>query len=85
MTQEEMLENLLDITKELERLKALYVEYDELVLSLRRSCFVSAEQEGPSFVLQDNFLDKDGEERNTAHRVGFVKRFEIKIKELKGE
>ncbi len=82
MNTAEILIRLIELEEKFKELKALYGEYDKLVLSLKQAGFTSAEQGGKSFTLIDNYI-KEGEEVNTGYRVAFIKHYEIKIKDLK--
>jgi len=69
------LDQLLQLEGEFAKLKAAYATYDEVIGRLRAQGFVTAEHAGRTFTLVDNFADK-----NTAFRMSFIKRFEVKIK-----
>lgn len=73
------LERLLTLTEEITKLKALYEEYDLIVLRLHSLGFTEAECGGKTLTLQDNFKEK-----NTAYRVAFVKRFDVKVTSVRG-
>jgi len=82
--QETLLMQILDLNEQLEERKKLYETYDRLVMELQESGFTEGEVGELKLTLKDNFLDKDGNEKNTAYRIAFVKRFELSIKKRKG-
>lgn len=65
---------LIEITKELEARKALYAEFDALVLELASEAFVSAVVGEVEVRLRDNFASS-----NTGWTAAAVKRFDIEI------
>lgn len=75
----EKIARIIEIQKELDLRKELYSELDELTLQLQRDGFISTEFQGLTIELVDNF--KVG---NTVFRPAGVKRFELKIKKVKG-
>lgn len=72
--QEKQLRRLIEIQKELDLRKALYAEYDEIVLSLARSGFDHAVVDDLVCDLKDNFA-----ETNTGWTRSAVKRYEVEI------
>jgi CO dehydrogenase/acetyl-CoA synthase beta subunit len=72
------LARLIDIDKTLEEAKKLYDERDALTLALRDLAFAETVHEGKRFTLCDNFAQK-----NVCYRMAFVRRWEVKIKEVK--
>jgi len=82
--QEKLIKEILNLNEQLEIRKKLYETYDGLILELQESGFTEGVIGELDLSLKDNFLDKDGKERNTAFRIAFVKRFELSIKKKKG-
>lgn len=68
------LARLLQIQEELDLRKALYAEYDQIVLELAHSGFVSAIIDDLVLELEDNFKDT-----NTGWTSAAVKRFELRV------
>lgn len=73
-----LLSELKEIEKRIDESKVLYVKRDELTLQLQKLGFVKLEHEGVRYELTDNFASS-----NVAYRAAFVRRYELKIKELK--
>lgn len=76
----EKLGEVVRITEELERRKALYEELDNLTLELREAGFTAGDYDTGcgeilSITLVDNFAEK-----NTQFRMAALRRYEIKVK-----
>lgn len=69
-----ILGRLIDIKRELDERKALFAEFDELIIALAESNFKSAEIDGMVLTLKDNFA-----EGNTGWSAAAVKRFDLDI------
>jgi hypothetical protein len=67
------------VTEEIGRLKALYEQQDEIVLALKDLGFRETDYGDKSYTLIDNFADR----KNTAYRIAFVKRYELKVAKKK--
>lgn len=72
--QNDKLKRLLDIQRELDVRKALYAEYDKIVLELVQEKFIRAAVDGFVLELKDNFL-----ESNTGWTRSAVKRYEVEV------
>lgn len=68
-----------ELSQALANYKLLWAEFDEVVGELIDEGFVEAVFNGEQFALKDNFLDKEGNPKNTVFRPAGVKRFELKI------
>lgn len=75
----QVLTRVIELQRELDVRKDLYTELDMLVMQLQAEGFKDAEFEGYLLNLVDNFKDA-----NTCFRPAGVKRFELKIKKVKG-
>lgn len=71
---ESKLNRILQIQAELDLRKALYEEFDRLVVELAKSGFAHAELNGLVLELKDNFA-----ESNTGWTSAAVKRFDLKV------
>lgn len=74
------LKRVLELQAEIELRKALYDELDKLTLELLEDGFRDATLDGITLELVDNFAAG----KNTVFRPAGVKRFEIKVKKVKG-
>jgi len=74
-----ILARVIELQAELDVRKALYEELDMLTIQLQSEGFKDAELEGQVITLVDNF-----EVNNTCFRPAGVKRFELKVKKVKG-
>lgn len=72
----ELLKRAVDIQKQLDAVKKLYGEMDEITTQLVEGGFEMSELEQHKIMLVDNFKTK-----NTVFKVAGVKRFELKIEE----
>lgn len=73
-TIEEKLARLIDIQKDLDLRKALFAEYDLIVMSLAQMGFVKEFVGDLVLELKDNFADK-----NTGFTTAAIKRYEVEI------
>lgn len=74
------LKRAVEIHLDLEKVKPLYKELDEITLDLVKTGKTDFESLGIKCQIVDNFLDK-----NTCYRMAFVKRFELKIGPANGK
>jgi hypothetical protein len=72
--QDEQVKRLIEIQAELDLRKALYAEYDKIVVELAHGGFIRANLDGLVVELKDNFADS-----NTGWTRSAVKRFEVEI------
>lgn len=72
--QRELLKKAEGLILKIEANKANYKELDEVVIKLLDTNFI----ESKKFKLIDNFLDKEGNAKNTVFKPAGVKRFELK-------
>ncbi len=75
----QILARVIQLQRELDIRKDLYTELDMLVMQLQADGFKDAEMDGYTLNLVDNFLTS-----NTCFRPAGVKRFELKVKKVKG-
>lgn len=75
----EILARVIQLKNELDARTALYDELDMLAIQLQAEGFKDAVLDGQIITLVDNF-----ETVNTVFRTAGVKRFELKVKRLKG-
>lgn len=78
-----ILSAVLNCEAKLAAAKATYDELDKLTKLLRERGFTNAFHEGHEMTLVNNFVDKDGNEKNVAWKAAGVKMWEVKVKALK--
>lgn len=75
---ENALKLLIELNSAIEKAKALYQDRDDLVMKMKEAGFKEAKLDGLTFVLRDNF-----EEKNTMWRAAAMSRFEIRVERCK--
>lgn len=76
----DLLARLIVVNSKLESAKELYQQQDDLVLALKKTGFESVTLDDKRYTLKDNF-----ESANTAFKVSFMKRYEVKVTKVKAE
>lgn len=79
MDNEALLKRIIEVKKKLEEAKAFYQEMDKLTEEFIRLELKMVKVDDVILALKDNFVDKDGNVKNTVFRPAAVKRFEIDI------